>query len=95
MFEKSDSATPPTPEWVEAECAKFEKVLEAFATEQRAHFRRRAEEGRSRWDKPENAEGIYTDMLAHGASVKLAAHEETHVANFAAFLWAIRTGMVT
>lgn len=92
MFEKSE--TPPAQAWVDAQCAKFEELLQAFTAEQRAHFRRKALEGRDRWDNPAMVERLHTDLLAHAAGVPLAAGEEAHVGNFAAFLWGIRTGRV-
>jgi len=88
MFEKSE--TPPSPAWVDAECAKFEGVLQEFTAAMRAQFRKKAMEGRDRWDKPESAAELYNVGIAHMAAVPLAAGEEAHVANFLAFLFCLR-----
>lgn len=84
-YEKSDVA--PASDWVEAQCAQFDRVLEAFTAEMRAEFRRKALEGRARWDQPEHAPALYTSCLAHVAAAPLAAGAEAHGANFLAFLW--------
>lgn len=73
-----------------AQCAEFEKLLAPFTEEMRREFKKRALEGRHRWNEPDKAEGIYMDLLAHAASAPLCIGQETHVANFAAFLWALR-----
>lgn len=99
MFEITDSGeargagkvAEPKPEWIEEQCARFERVLGGFTAEMRTAFRRRAMEGRARWEDPGAAEKLQMDLLAHAYYKPLCAGEEAHVANFAAFLWGLRT----
>ncbi len=88
MLERSES--PPAPEWIEAQCADFEGVLQAFIGDMRIAFRQKATEGRSRWDKPESAKELHDAAIAHLIAIPLAQNHEAHCANFMAFLWALR-----
>ena len=84
------SETPPTPEWVAAQCVEFEALLQHFTAEMRRRFREKALEGRDRWHSDAHAKELYESMLAHAAGVPLAAGVEADVANFVAFLWGLR-----
>lgn len=88
--EKNAQGEQVSPQWVEEQCRKFEEVLAGFTAEMRAAFRKRAEEGRQRWEDPAEADRLQTDLLAHAYYKARCEGEEAHVANFAAFLWALR-----
>lgn len=88
--EKNATGEQVSPQWVEEQCRKFDEVLTGFTAAMRAAFRQRAEEGRHRWEDPAAAERLQMDLLAHAYYKPLCADEEAHVANFAAFLWALR-----
>ena len=88
--EKNSTGEPVAPQWIEEQCARFEQVLAGFTAEMRAAFRKRAAEGRHRWEDPAAAERLQMDLLSHAYYKPLCAGEEAHVANFAAFLWNLR-----
>lgn len=88
---KSQDGVMPTPEAISAEMARLEAAVDAFAAQMKARLAAKLAEGRSGWDDPANAPEIYSSMLAHGAGVQLAAGQEVDVANFALFLWFMRT----
>lgn len=80
----------PTPEWVEEQCRKFDEVLKPFTEAMRAEFRRRAEGGQDRWEDQAAAQKLQDNLVAHAYHAPLAAGEEVHCANLAAFLWSLR-----
>lgn len=80
----------PSREWIEEQCRKFDEVLRAFTGEMQRTFRKRAEEGRARWEDPAAAERLQMDLLSHAYLNPLCEGHEAHVANFALFLWMLR-----
>lgn len=89
-YEKRPEGETITPQWVDEQCRQFELVLAPFVDQMRSYFRKRAAQGRHRWNEPDKADGMYMDLLAHAAHSPLCANEEAHIANFAAFLWGLR-----
>lgn len=88
--DKNPTGEPVSPEWVKEQCEKFEQVLTGFTAEMRVAFRKRAEEGRQRWEDQSAADRLQMDLLAHAYVNARCEGEEAHVANFACFLWALR-----
>jgi hypothetical protein len=78
------------PKWVEEQCRRFEEVLKGFTAAMRAEFRRRAETGQDRWEDQASAQKLQDNLVAHSYHAPLAAGEEVHCANLAAFLWHLR-----
>lgn len=91
MLKGCQDGTPPDPQFVADQMAQLEKVVDEFAAQMKAKLAVKVGEGRSGWDDPANREQIWTSMLAHGAAPSHAAGQEVDVANFAMFLWFIRT----
>lgn len=66
-----------------AECDAFDAVVDAFAKEMKAKFRRKWREGRGGWDDPNCYEGMRIALQEHAARPL----QHVDVANFAAMLW--------
>lgn len=88
MYERSEGASPADRA---DEMAALDGALQLFVQAMRHELELRMLEGRRGWDDPANARRFYTDLLAHAAGVPLAAGQEANVANWAMFLWFLRT----
>ena len=83
--------TPPSESYVKEEMARLDMVVDAFAAQMKIRLIAKVKEGRGGWEDPANAEEIYTALLAHAASTPLARFRELDIANYAMFLWFLRT----
>lgn len=91
MYAKTHAGIPLSAEEREAEIRKIKQAVAHFSNQMEARLVEKLDQGWRGWDRPENAREIYNCLLAHGSAIHLAAGQEVDMANFAMFLWYIRT----